>query len=144
MCRCDSRYVSQTSQRLQDKINQHIPRCIRSDKRPTKNLPNRECKITCTPSVSCDSAIVLHLLGNEECAKHFNDAQFFLTISLLRQTSLSDQALRPVSLLRRLRHLHPLSQGSPHYRLAFTNHDHLGAPHVTLAAFALSRLVRIL
>ena len=45
--------------------------------------------------------------------------------------------LRPVSLLRRLHPLHP--QGSPHYRLAFINHVHLGAPHVTLAPFALSR-----
>ena len=52
--------------------------------------------------------------------------------------------LKPVSLLRRLRPLHPLPQGSPHYRLVFTNHVHLGAPHVTLAPFALSRLVRIL
>ena len=51
--------------------------------------------------------------------------------------------LRPVSLLRRLRPLHPLPQGSPHYRLTFTNHVHLGAPHATLAPFALSRLVRI-
>ena len=40
VCRCDCRYVGRTSQRLQDRINQHIPRCIRSDKRPTKNLPN--------------------------------------------------------------------------------------------------------
>ena len=47
--------------------------------------------------------------------------------------------LRPISLLRRLRPLHPLPQGSPHYRLAFINHVHLGAPHVTLAPFALSR-----
>ena len=52
--------------------------------------------------------------------------------------------LKPVSLLRRLRPLHPLPKGSPHYRLAFTNHVHLGAPHVTLAPFALSRLVKIL
>ena len=52
--------------------------------------------------------------------------------------------LKPVSLLRRLRPLHPLPQGSPHYRLVFTNHVHLGAPHVTLAPFAFSRLVRIL
>ena len=52
--------------------------------------------------------------------------------------------LKPVSLLRRLRPLHPLPQGSPHYRLAFTNHVHLGAPHATLAPPALSRLVRIL
>ena len=47
--------------------------------------------------------------------------------------------LRPVSLLRRLHPLHPLPQGSPHYRLAFINHVHLGAPNVTLAPFALSR-----
>ena len=42
--------------------------------------------------------------------------------------------LRPVSLLRRLR---PLPQGSPHYRLTFITHIHLGASHVTLAPFAL-------
>ena len=46
--------------------------------------------------------------------------------------------LRPVSLLRRLRPLPPLP-GSPHYRLAFITHVHLGASHVTLAPFALSR-----
>ena len=47
--------------------------------------------------------------------------------------------LRPVSLLRCLHPLHPLPQGSPHYCLAFINHVHLGAPHVTLAPFAPSR-----
>ena len=78
VCRCHCRYVGRTSQRLQDRINQHIPRCIRSDKRPTKNLPNRKGKITSTPSVYCDSAIGQHLLENKECAKHFNDAQFFI------------------------------------------------------------------
>ena len=78
VCRCDCRYVGRTSQRLQVRINQHIPRCIRSDKRPTKNLPNRECKITRTSSVYCDSAIGQHLLENEERAKHYNDAQFFI------------------------------------------------------------------
>ena len=72
VCRCDCRYVGRTSQRLQDRINQHIPRCIRSDKRPTKNLLNRECKTTNTPTVYSDSAIGQHLLENEECAKHYN------------------------------------------------------------------------
>ena len=44
--------------------------------------------------------------------------------------------LRPVSLLRP-----PASPslGSPYYRLAFITHVHLGASHVTLAPFALSR-----
>ena len=76
VCRCDCRYVGRTSQRLRDRINQHIPRCIRNDKRPRKKLPNRECKVTSTPTVYCDSAIGQHLLENKECAKHFNDAQF--------------------------------------------------------------------
>ena len=76
VCRCDCRYVGRTSRRLQNRINQHIPRCIRSDKKTTKNLPNRECKITSTSSVYCVSAIGQHLLENKECAKHFNDAQF--------------------------------------------------------------------
>ena len=42
-------------------------------------MPNQECKITSTPSVSCDSAIGQHLLENEECAKKKkkNDAQSF-------------------------------------------------------------------
>ena len=76
VCRCDCQYVGQTSQRLQDRINQHIPRCIRSDKKPTKNLPNSKCKITNTRAVYYDSEIEQYLLENEECAKHYNNAQF--------------------------------------------------------------------
>ena len=79
--RCDCRHVDRTSQKLQDEINQHILRCIRSEKRPTKNLPNRECKITNTPSVYCDSAIGQHLSENEECAKHFNDVQLSILVT---------------------------------------------------------------
>ena len=102
VCRCDCRYVDGISQRLQDRINQHIPRCIRSDKRLTKSLPNRECKITCTPSVYCDSAIGQHLLENKECAKHFNDAQFSILattkssfhLSVLEATNIN--SLQPI------------------------------------------------
>ena len=101
--------MGQTSQRLQDKINQHIPRCIRSDKRTTKNLPNRECKITNTPSVCCDSAIGQHLLENKECAKHFNDAQFSILatarssfhLSVLEATYIN--ALQPIPTMGKLR-----------------------------------------
>ena len=89
VCRCDCRYVGRTSQRLQDRINQHIPRCIRSDKRPTKNLPNRECKITTNTCVYCDSVIGQHLLENEECAKHFNDVQFSILATAISWFHLS-------------------------------------------------------
>ena len=74
--RCDSQYVGRISQRLQKRINQHITRCIKSDIRPTKNLPNREYKITSTLNVFCDSAIGQHLLKHEECAKHLTMHNF--------------------------------------------------------------------
>ena len=46
VCRYDCRYVGRTSLRLQDRINQHIPKSIRSKENPTKVLPKRNCKIT--------------------------------------------------------------------------------------------------
>ena len=102
VCRHDCLYVDRTSQRLQDRINQHISRCIRSDKRPTKNLPNRERNIISTPTVYRDSAIAQHLLENEECAKHFNNAQFsilatarsLLHLSVLEATYIN--SLQPI------------------------------------------------
>ena len=47
--------------------------------------------------------------------------------------------LIPIPSLRRLRPLHPLPQGSPHYHLAFINRIPLRAPHVTPALCALMR-----
>ena len=76
VCRCDCRYVDRTSQRLQDRINQHIPRCIRSDKRPTKNLPNRECKITSTQGRSQERA------GGALAPLENWDVMYFLCLSL--------------------------------------------------------------
>jgi len=37
-------YMGLTSLRLQDRINQHIPKSIRNNKKPTKILPKRNCK----------------------------------------------------------------------------------------------------
>ena len=89
VCRCNCRYVDRTSQRLPGRIDQHIPRCIRSDKRPTKILPNRECKITSTPSVYCASAIGQHFLENEKCAKHYKDAQLSILATARSSFNLS-------------------------------------------------------
>jgi len=80
VCRCDCRYVGQTSLRLQDRINQHIPKSIHNNQKPTKILPKRNCKekINTTKPPQCDSAITagLHLLQNKQCANNYNDQQF--------------------------------------------------------------------
>ena len=63
-CGCDSRYVGRSSQRLQDKIKQHVPKSIRSCSSSQKRLlPARRCKSptqTNTQSLASVSAIGLH------------------------------------------------------------------------------------
>ena len=62
-CHCDSRYVGRTSQKLQDRIKQHVPKFIRSCSSSQKRL--RRCKsstLTKAHYLAFDSAIGLHLL----------------------------------------------------------------------------------
>ena len=79
-CHCDSRYVGRTSQRLQDRIKQLVPKSIRSCFSSQKRLlPARRCKSstqTNTQSLASDSAIGLHLLQNLTCAQHYDDSRF--------------------------------------------------------------------
>ena len=78
-CHCDSRYVGRTSQRLQDRIKQHVPKSIRSCSSQKRLLPARRCKSstqTNTQSLASDSAIGLHLLQNLTCAQHYDDSRF--------------------------------------------------------------------
>ena len=44
VCRCDCRYVGRISQRLHDRIAQHIPKSIRNKSIPSRILPTRDCK----------------------------------------------------------------------------------------------------
>ena len=61
-CHCDSRYVGRTSQRLQDRIKQHVPQWLRQQlTRPRRSQPHRSGKRTDTKP-DCDSAIGQHLL----------------------------------------------------------------------------------
>jgi len=53
LCHCDSRYVGRTSQRLEERIKQHIPKSI-------ANPPIHE------------SAIGQHHFDNAQCALHYN------------------------------------------------------------------------
>ena len=56
-CHCNSRYVGRTSQRLQDRIKQHVPQWLRQQLiRPRQSQPHRSCKRKDTKP-DCDSAI---------------------------------------------------------------------------------------
>ena len=68
VCRCDCRYVGRTSQRLQDRIKQHIPKALR-------NQAQTNCDLS-QSNHTCTSAIGQHLLNNKKCAAHYDDNQF--------------------------------------------------------------------
>ena len=77
VCHCDSRYVGRTSQRLEGRIKQHIPRSITNP--PTSH--NRQslscsCKANTRPQQFYESAIGQHLLGNAQCALHYSNQKF--------------------------------------------------------------------
>ena len=75
VCRCGSRYVGRTSQRLQDRINQHVPKIIRNKLNQQRFQPNRQKKASISTPY-CDSAIGNHLLENQNCAALYNQNQF--------------------------------------------------------------------
>ena len=75
-CHCDSRYVGRTSQRLQDRIKQHVPKSVRTGQvSQDRKAFNRPCKLTNHEPI-CDSAIGQHLLTNQSCALHYSDDRF--------------------------------------------------------------------
>ena len=75
MCHCDSWYVGRTTQRLQERIKQHVPKAIRQKttltqeqgthrSQPTRTQPNIKCKAKSKTQFEpkSDSAIGQHLL----------------------------------------------------------------------------------
>ena len=76
-CRCEARYVGRTTQRLEDRIKQHVPTSIRKKTHTEREQPPRSCK-TRKAQNKCDSAIGQHLLENPECAKIYNDDKFWI------------------------------------------------------------------
>ena len=59
-CQCDSGYVGRTTQRLGDRIKQHVPSNIRNKTAPQREQPPRACRSRNTVKTS-DSAIGQHL-----------------------------------------------------------------------------------
>ena len=75
-CHCDSRYVGRTSQRLQDRIKQHVPQWLRQQlTRPRRSQPHRSCKRKDTKP-DCDSAIGQDLSENDQCTLNYNNKRF--------------------------------------------------------------------
>ena len=68
MCRCDCRYVGRTSQRLQDRIKQHIPKAIRNQIQPDHDLFQ--------PNPTSTLAIGQHIPINEKGASCYDENQF--------------------------------------------------------------------
>ena len=83
VCLSNCRYVGCTSQRLHDRIAQYIAKSIRNKSIPSRTLPTRDCKTKISSIHNCDSAIGLHLLQNDECAKLYNDRQFSILVKAL-------------------------------------------------------------
>ena len=88
-CHCDSRYVGRTSQRLQDRIKQHVPQWLRQQlTRPRRSQPHRSCKRNdATPD--CDSAIGQHPLGNDQCALKYDNKRFLILAAARRSFHLN-------------------------------------------------------
>ena len=70
---CDAHYVGRTSQRLVDRMRQHIPLAIRkgTDRCNDRCQPKRKCKAN-QPKPESDFAIGTHLLNSVECGNSYN------------------------------------------------------------------------
>ena len=83
LCHCNSVYVGRTSQRLEERIRQHVPKFFKNKIKSQKDLSGRQCKSTQNAPIS-DSAIGQHLSDNKICAKKFDFNWFsILTCAIL-------------------------------------------------------------
>ena len=78
LCHCDSRYVGRTSQRLQQRINHHVPKTIlQKHISQDRSTLARSCKpIRSFKTETSFSAIGQHFLQNPTCAHEYNDNKF--------------------------------------------------------------------
>ena len=73
---CDSRYVGRISQRLQNRIKQHVLQWLRQQlTSPRRSQSHRSCQRNDTKP-DCDSAIGQHLSENDQCALNHNNKRF--------------------------------------------------------------------
>ena len=78
LCHCDSRYVGHTSQRLQQRIKQHVPKTILQE-HISQDRSTLACSCKPIRSFKAEtsfSAIGQHLSQNPTCACEYNDNKF--------------------------------------------------------------------
>ena len=75
LCRCEARYIGRNTQRLADRIKQHVPTSIRKKSSTVREQPSRVYKDTHSKS-NCDSVIGKHLTTNPKCIKTYSDDNF--------------------------------------------------------------------
>ena len=74
LCHCDSRYVGRTSQRLEERIKQHVPKFIANPPASVNRQSlSRSCKTNTRPQQFHESSIGQHLLDNAQCALHYSN-----------------------------------------------------------------------
>ena len=77
LCHCDSRYVGRMSQRLEERIKQHVPKSITNPRTSAnRQILSRSCKNNIRPQQFHESAIGQHLLDNAQCALHYSNEKF--------------------------------------------------------------------
>ena len=78
LCHCDSRYVGRTSQRLQQRIKQHVPKTILQEHvSQDRSTLARSCKqIRSFNAETSFCAIGQHILQSPTCAHEYNDNKF--------------------------------------------------------------------
>ena len=87
-CRCEARYVGRTTQRLADRIKQHVPTSIRKKSNTVREQLPRLCKNN-SSKINCESAIGQHLLTNPECTKTYTDDNFWIIVQARSPSHLS-------------------------------------------------------
>ena len=101
VCHCDSRYVGRTTQRLRERIKQHVPKAIKQKttltqehgtyrSQPTRTQPNRKCKAKSKTQFEPDSDLATgqHLLESNQCARNYSDSRFKILTTARSQVSL--------------------------------------------------------
>ena len=75
-CHCGSRYIGRISQRLQDRIFQHVSKFIRIGQIPNSRNTFTRVGKSSKPVMFSESAIGQQFLHNPMCAKNYSDRKF--------------------------------------------------------------------